>query len=252
MRILRSIKESSPYVKADLIATCLAAHSFPKDFAGDKKMYLQDIVNRIFPVIKEERLANRVDAFIEETAFSAKDIQVYFEAARNMGFDITVHADQFTISGSDVALQFGAISADHLEVTNDAQISKLAKSDTIPVALPGASLGLGCRFTPARKLLDSGCSLAISTDWNPGSAPMGNLLAQASILATYEKLTNAEVLAAITYRAAHALGLNDRGRIKEGMLADFVIYNVSNYQEILYQQGQMQPSEVWKRGERVM
>lgn len=252
LRLLRSIKEAARELKVDLIATCLAAHSFPKDFAGGRDDYLQEIIDRLFPILKEEQLANRVDAFVEKTAFSAEEIQKYFAIAKEMGFDITVHADQFTVSGSEVALEFEAISADHLEVTDDLQISKLSKSQVIPVALPGASLGIGCDFTPARKLLDAGCSLAIATDWNPGSAPMGDLIAQASILATYEKLSTAEVLAAVTYRAAQALGLHDRGCLREGMLADFTVYYMSDYQEILYHQGQMRPDEVWKNGKRLV
>ena len=116
------------------------------------------------------------------------------------------------------------------------------------MALPGASIGLGCNFTPARQLLNAGACLAIASDWNPGSAPMGNLLTQASILGAFEKLTNAEVLAGITTRAAMALKLNDRGTLKTGKLADLVAFPTSNYQEITYQQGALQPAMVWKKG----
>ena len=91
-----------------------------------------------------------------------------------MGFDITVHADQFTTSGSETAIKFDAISADHLEASTEKEIMQLAESNTIAVALPGASIGLGCDFTPARKILDQGGALAIASDWNPGSAPMGD------------------------------------------------------------------------------
>jgi imidazolonepropionase len=117
--------------------------------------------------------------------------------------------------------------------------------------LPGASLGLGCAFTPARKILDHGGALAIASDWNPGSAPMGNLIAQASILATFQKLSTAEVFAGITFRAAAALGLEDRGRLKMGFLADFCLFATSDLQEILYHQGSMQPVQVWKKGVRL-
>jgi imidazolonepropionase len=168
-----------------------------------------------------------------------------------MGFDITVHADQFSTSGSQVAVDFGAISADHLEASAKKEIELLAKSNVIATALPGASIGLGCDFTPARKLLDAGAALAIASDHNPGSAPMGNLLAQASILATFEKLSNAEVLAGLTFRAAAALNLKDRGILETGKLADFVVFPTKNYQEITYQQGQLKPSMVWKNGKKV-
>jgi len=168
-----------------------------------------------------------------------------------MGFDITVHADQFSTSGSQVAIDFKAISADHLEASTQKEIELLAKSNVIATALPGASLGLGCDFTPARQLLDSGGSLAIASDHNPGSAPMGDLLAQASILGTFEKLSNAEVLAGITFRAAAALNLKDRGQLTEGFCADFIGFHTDNYQEILYNQGNFKPCMVWKNGELV-
>jgi len=119
----------------------------------------------------------------------------------------------------------------------------------VAVALPAASLGIGCAFTPARRLLDSGASLAIATDWNPGSAPMGKLISSASILASMEKLSNAEVFAAITFRAAQALNLSDRGRLVAGLLADFNIYQTDNYQNITYLQGRLEPYAVWKRGQ---
>jgi imidazolonepropionase len=155
------------------------------------------------------------------------------------------------VGGSALAVEVGAISADHLEASTEEEIEILAKSYTIATALPGASLGLGCPFTPARKLLDAGGSLAIASDWNPGSAPMGDLLMQAAVLGTIQKLTNAEVLAGITYRAAAALSLKDRGTLEAGKLADMAIFPCANYQEILYQQGKLKPSMVIKRGRKV-
>ena len=173
------------------------------------------------------------------------------QAAKKFGFDITIHADQFTTSGSEVAVQIGAISADHLEASGDKEIELVAQSNTIAVALPGASVGLGCPFAPARKILDKGGALAIASDWNPGSAPMGDLVCQASILATFEKLTTAEVFAGITFRAAAALNLFDRGRLIAGNKADFILYPSTDYRDILYYQGSLRPSQVWKSGKLV-
>lgn len=109
-------------------------------------------------------------------------------------------------------------------------------------------MGLGTDFAPARKILDAGGSLVIASDWNPGSAPMGNLLMQAALLGVYEKLTMAETLAAITCRAAPALQLTDRGILRPGMLADFIAFPCRDYREILYNQGGMAPCGVWKKG----
>ena len=248
LKMLRAIKLASESTHADLIATCLAAHIPPKDFEGTQRDYLKAIAEEVFPILKEEGLANRIDAFIEETAFTPEDIQSYFQAAKEMGFDITVHADQFHAGGSQVAVDFGAISADHLEASTEKEIELLAQSDTIAVALPGASMGLGVAYTPARKLLDAGASLAIASDWNPGSAPMGDLLIQAAVLGTFEKLSNAEILAGITTRAAAALNLHDRGQLTPGMLADIILFPTNDYREITYQQGRLKPSKVFKRG----
>lgn len=251
LKMLYAIEEANEVIAADLIATCLAAHMLPKDYDGSAEAYLEEISSELFPKLKSQKLTNRIDAFIEESAFSAQQIAPYFKKAQEMGFDITVHADQFSTGGSAVAVDFNAVSADHLEVSTATEITQLAASDVIATALPGASLGLGCTFTPARKLLDAGGSLAIASDHNPGSAPMGDLLMQAAILGTFEKLSNAEVLAGITVRASAALNLEDRGKLEQGKLADFSLFHTDNYQEILYNQGNLKPCVVFKRGEKV-
>lgn len=251
LKMLYAIKEANVTVPSDLISTCLAAHMLPKDYSGTAEEYLEEMSMLLFPKLKEEKLANRIDAFIEESAFSAKQITPYFQKAKEMGFDITVHADQFSVNGSKVAVDFKAVSADHLEASTEKEIQLLAKSDVIAVALPGASIGLGCAFTPARKILDAGGALAIASDHNPGSAPMGDLLTQAAILGAFEKLSNAEVLAGITFRAAAALKLEGRGKLEQGFLADFSLFHTNNYQEILYNQGNLKPCMVWKKGELV-
>ncbi|WP_182981644.1 imidazolonepropionase [Sphingobacterium sp. UME9] len=251
LKILRVIQESDRRTASDLIPTCLAAHMLPRDFDGSAKDYLHLITTDLFPLLKSEGLSNRIDAFIEKTAFQGEDIVAYLRKAKEMGFDLTIHADQFTTSGSQIAVELGAQSADHLEASTAAEIELIAHSATVAVALPAASIGLGCGFTPARKLLDAGACLAIGSDWNPGSAPMGQLLTSASILATAEKLTNAELLAALTYRAAKALNLSDRGVLTKGMKADFSLFKTDNYQDITYYQGSLQPTAVWKNGQEV-
>ncbi|MBB6325170.1 imidazolonepropionase [Algoriphagus iocasae] len=250
LKMLRSIKQANQEAKADLIPTCLAAHMKPRDFEGTNQEYLEMISKQLFPILKSEILANRIDSFVEKSAFSPGEIKTYYQKAMEFGFELTAHADQFTTGGSEVAVNFKAKSADHLEASTEKEIALLANSDTIAVALPGASIGLGCDFTPARKILDQGGSLAIGSDWNPGSAPMGDLLTQASILATFEKLSTAEVFAALTFRAASALGLEDRGKLRSGFLADFNLYPTSDYREILYNQGKLKPAQVWKRGSK--
>jgi imidazolonepropionase len=249
LKQLVAIKSVTDNRSADLVATCLAAHIKPKDFNGQASDYLEYILNDLLPQIKKQNLAHRVDIFIEESAFNARDAASYLILAKQLGFDITVHADQFTPGGSNIAVKVGAVSADHLEASTEKEIKEIAASDTVAVALPGASLGLGIGLAPARKLLDAGACLAIASDWNPGSGPMGDLLMQASILGAYEKLTTAETFAGLTYRAAKALNLNDRGTLQKGMLADMQAYPCVDYREILYHQGRLKPAQVWKRSE---
>jgi len=251
IKMLRAINRGNNETAADIVATCLAAHLKPKDFNGSNEAYLDYLVTNLFPVLQSENLTKRIDAFIETSAFSASEIAPYLQSAKELGFDITIHADQFTTGGSEVAVQYGAISADHLEASEDKEIEALANSNTIAVALPGASVGLGCAFAPARKIIDKGGALAIASDWNPGSAPMGDLVCQASILATFEKLSNAEVLAGITFRAAAALNLFDRGTLIAGNKADFILYPTTDYRDILYYQGSLRPTKIWKSGKLV-
>ena len=251
LKMLRVIKKAQNFTKATLVPTCLSAHLKPRDFEGDNVEYLQYILNKILPKVKEENLAKRVDIFIEKSAFQPEESRNFLMKAKEMGFEITVHADQFTPGSSRIAVEVGAKSADHLEATADEDIDFIASSETVAIALPGASLGLGEKFCPARKILDKNGILAIASDWNPGSAPMGNLITQASILATFEKLSTAEVLAGITFRSAFALGLEDRGKLEKGKKADFVTFKTDNFQNILYQQGSLNAAKVFVDGEKI-
>ena len=251
IKMLEAIETVNKKFSVDLISTCLAAHIKPADFIGSSSDYLENIVNELLPEVKKRALSNRVDIYIDNGAFKVDEAREYLERAKSLGFDLVIHGDQFSTGGVSLARELGALSVDHLEAVNKHEISLLATSNVIPIVLPGASLGLGCQFAPARKLLDAGCSLAIGSDWNPGSAPMGDLLLQTAILGIFEKMTMAESLAGITFRAAAALGLTDRGILKEGFLADIIGFPTSDYREILYNQGSLKPSAVWKRGELV-
>jgi len=251
LKILSAIDYAGKRSMADLIPTCLAAHIVPKDFNGIEEEYLQLIIDKLLPEVIKRKLATRVDIFVEKTAFSIHTSKNYLLVAKEMGFDIVLHGDQFSVGAAALANETNALSIDHLEAATDKEISLLAKGNVIPVVLPGSSLGLGEPFAPARKLLDAGTSLVIASDWNPGSAPMGRLLIEASLLGAREKLTMSEVWAAITCRAAKALNKSDRGILKEGYLADIIAFKTNDYKEVLYFQGQMKPGMVWKNGEIV-
>ena len=252
LRLLKLIKSVQKELPIDLVSTCLAAHIKPKDFYGSQEAYLQMLIEELLPQVKKGKLSNRIDIFVEERAFGIREAENYLKDAKSKGFDLVIHGDQFSSGGASLAVRVGARSVDHLEMIATEDISLLAASEVVAVALPGASIGLGCAFAPARKLLDAGCSLAIGSDWNPGSAPMGNLLVQTAILGTFEKLSIAEQFSAITFRAAHALNRTDRGILKKDYIADFIGFPGRDYREILYQQGMLKPVSVWKRGAQIL
>jgi len=252
LKILEAIQLANKRSIVDLIPTCLAAHILPKDFKGNEKEYLEYIIENLLPRVMKKNLANRVDIFVEKSAFSVQDAEIYLTKAIEMGFNVVLHGDQFSTGTAALATKMNAVSIDHLEAANDSEIAILARGNVIPVVLPGASIGLGEPFAPARKLLDAGTSLVIASDWNPGSAPMGNLLVEAAVMGAVEKLTMSEVWAALTCRAANAIRKTDRGILKQGYLADVMAFKTNDYKEILYQQGQLKPGMVWKKGDVVI
>ncbi len=247
LKMLNAISAGAKEHPVDVVPTCLAAHTLPQEFDNPKE-YLEYIQKELFPLLPKD--VRRADIFVEEGAFAPEEALAYLRFAKDQGFSITVHANQFTHAGVRVACEVGAVSADHLEhLTND-EIRQLVRSNVKAVALPGASLGLGVDMAPARKMLDAGLCLAIASDWNPGSAPMGNLLAQASLLGAYEKLSLAETLAGITCRAAAALELSDRGVLEKGKRCDVAVFSTEDWRDIFYYQGSMQPSEAIVNGIR--
>ena len=248
LKMLEAIFFTNKLVAPDLVPTCLAAHIHPRDFEGTAEDYLADVLERLLPEVQRQKLSKRVDIYIDDGAFSPEQAKGYLQKASKMGFDIIVHADQFKKGGSQMAVEVGALSVDHLEISDEDEIKSIAESNTIAVALPGSSVGLGEPYAPARKLIDAGACVAIGSDWNPGSAPMGDLLVQASMLSVFDKLSMAETLAGITFRAAAALKLKDRGVIDKGMIADLVAFPVKEFEEIFYYQGSVKPAKVWKDG----
>lgn len=251
LKMLRAIQRVNDMHPISLVATCLAAHVPPKDFDGTPRQYLEHMVKELISVTWQENLSWRADIFVEENAFSVDDARWYLQQVQQAGFSVAVHGDQFSSGGADLAIDLNAVSVDHLEHCNEKTIQRLAQSRTVGVVLPGASLGLGEPFAPARKLLDAGATVAIASDWNPGSAPMGDLLLQAALLSAAEKLTTAETFAGLTTRAAAALRLKKQGVLTPGYRPDFISFPVADYREILYHQGKIKPNAVWKNGRRI-
>lgn len=249
IKILEAIQTASKNQSVDLIPTCLAAHIKPGEFQTNEE-YLHFIAEKLFPELIQKNLSKRIDIFVEEGAFSHDEARPYLEMAKKAGFSLCIHADQFSRGGALLASEIHALSADHLEQSSEEDFLALKKNGVFPIVLPGASLGLGIPFAPARAIIDAGLPLVIASDWNPGSAPMGLLLLQAAVLGAAEKLSMAETIAAITTRAASALELKDRGLLKKGLRADMIAFPCQNYKDILYNQGALLPSYKFIKGER--
>lgn len=232
-----------------IISTFLGAHAKPPEFATHSE-YLQYLVSAVLPVIKKKKLADRVDIFIEHGFFEKMESQAFLKQAANFGFDLTVHANQLSLSaGAEVALDLNAKSADHLIFMNEGLIKAFAKSETVAVLLPMADLYLKCAYPPARKLIDAGACVALATDFNPGSCPSQDL-ATVGLLARLEmKMTLPEVFKAYTFGAACALGIqNEEGRLQVGQYANFISTQAS-LADFFYSAGYTPEHQLFIRGQ---
>jgi imidazolonepropionase len=236
LQVINHFKDSLPI---DIIPTFLGAHTYPPEYKNDHKQYLELITKELLPYIIDNKLAEHVDAFCEKSAFSASEVDMIFTHAKNLGYKIRLHAEQFSnIGGLEVALKHKALSVDHLEVILKDDIAKLAKSETVAVLLPGVSFFLGCPFAPARRLIDGNALIALSTDYNPGSSYIPNIHLIMQLAALQMDMRAEEIISAVTINAAKALGLEKNvGSIELGKKANFAIFNAKEYSEIIYNIG---------------
>jgi len=235
LKILELIpKLRKKFPQMTLISTFLGAHGFPPD--DTREDYLRKLLEEMIPEVAKRNLAQSCDVFIDEGYYSLQEGQKILECAKKFGLKIKIHADEFTHTGSaELAAEMGALSADHLLKISDQGIQRLANSETVAVLLPGTSFYLKVGFAHARRLLDSGVSVAISTDFNPGSCMCLSLPAIMTLAALYLGMTRAEIFAAVTYNAAKALGLQDRkGSLAVGMDADIAVIPFLRFEEMYY------------------
>lgn len=252
LEILNAVAAAARLHPVTVVPTCLAAHTLPPDFS-DATQFINFAIKETLPRVKQARFASRCDIYIDDASgFSVPEARRYLLAARDLGYKLTVHADQFHRGGAALAAEVGAVSADHLEASLPEDFDLLRKANVAAVVLPGASLGLGMPFAQARTMLDHNLSLVIASGWNPGSAPMGDLLTQAALLGMNQRLTHAETFAAMTARAARVLQLRDRGILAPGMRADLVLFPCADYREILYHQGALRPIGVFAHGQHIL
>lgn len=227
--------------------TLLAAHTVPPEYLDNADGYIDLICDELLPRVVEQKLADAVDAYCERIAFSATQIAKLFVRARELGLPVKLHADQLSDGGgAELAAQFNALSADHLEYTSAAGVDALASAGTAAVLLPGAFLTLKeTQAPPVTALREAGVPIALATDCNPGTSPLSSLQTAMALGSRLFNLTPEECLAGVTREAARALGLAaDRGTLEPGKRADIAIWDFDHPRDLAYWLGQNRLAEL--------
>lgn len=237
LRVARRLGEVR---RIDVKTTFLGAHALPPEANGDKDAYIANVIDEMLPSIARDRLADAVDAFCEGIAFSPAHTARVFEAAQRLGLPVKLHADQLSnLGGAALAARYGALSADHVEYSDETGAAALAKAGTVAVILPGAFYFIRETQKPPVDLFRKhGVCMAIATDCNPGTSPLTSLLLTMNMAATLFRLTVNECIAGVTREAARALGVhNDTGTLEAGKWADLAIWDIETPAELVYRMG---------------
>ncbi len=239
----------------DLVPTFLGAHEFPDEYRSDREGYVRLLIDEMIPLVAKRKLAKYCDIFTEAGVFDIEQSRRIMSAAKQHGFELKFHADELkSVGGAELAAELGAVSADHLVYASDEGIARMAGAKTIAVFLPSTTFFLGHReYAPARKMIAAGVPVALATDFNPGSSCNTSLQATMTIAAIYLKMTPEEILNAVTFNSACAIGMQKQvGSLQSGKLADFVLWDAENYKQLPYFFAQNPVTSVYKRGLRVV
>ncbi|WP_176477991.1 imidazolonepropionase [Mesorhizobium sp. WSM3862] len=237
LRAARRLASERPIT---ILTTCLAAHALPPEARGDKDAFIDLVAGTILPAVAAEKLADTVDGFCEGIAFSPEQIARVFDKAKALGLPVKLHADQLSnLHGAALAARYGALSADHLEYTDEEGAAAMAGSGTVATILPGAYYFIReTKRPPVELFRRQGVKMAVATDSNPGTSPLTSLLLTMNMAATLFGLTVDECLAGVTREAARALGLLDRiGTLEAGKSADLAVWNIERPAELVYRMG---------------
>lgn len=258
LRLLKALLALDDESPLDLAITFLGAHAIAPEFKGNPQGYADLVSDTMLPIVKEwwETHAPRlplpfVDVFCENKAFDLAQTRQVLTKARDLGFPLKVHADEFdNLGGASLAVELGAASADHLVKTSEADIAALGKSDTVAVSLPCTPFGLAeCHYTPARDIIAADGILALATDCNPGTTWNESMQFVIALACRSMKLTPAEAIAASTINSAHAIRRADTiGSVEVGKQADLLILSVPDYRQLGYRYGTNLVKQVIKRG----
>lgn len=236
LRVARGLGESRP---VEVVTTFLGAHALPPEFRDERAGYLRLVVEEMLPQVAAAGLADAVDGFCEGIAFTVEEMETVFDAAEALGLPIKLHAEQLSdLGGAAMAARRGALSCDHLEYLGPDGIAAMAGAGSVAVLLPGAFYYLHeTREPPVADLLAAGVPIAVATDLNPGSSPVGSLLTAMNMACVLFGLTPEQALCGVTIQAARALDLTDRGRIAPGQRADLAVWDVDRPGELAYPLG---------------
>ena len=240
IKSLEIINELNNEQPLDLVPTFLGAHEVPDEYQDKRDEYIELIVNEMIPEIAKKKLARFCDVFCEEGVFTVNESKRIFKAAQDFEINARVHADELKgTGGAEMAADIGAVTADHLVKVSDEGIRKMAEKGVIPVLLPGTTFFLmEDEYAPARKMIEAGCRVAISTDYNPGSSTTQNMQLIWTIAALKLKMLPQELLWASTLTPAESLGMQDKiGSIEKNKNADLIFLDIPNLNYLPYHYG---------------
>ena len=222
LRVIKKLNELSPL---EIKATFLGAHAVPLEYKGKQTEYVDKIISEMIPVVASEELADYIDVFCDKGFFTVEDTDRILNAGMKYGLRAKIHANELDYSGGiQVGTKYNALSVDHLEFTGEDEIKNLLSSETMPTILPGAAFFLNMQYAPAREMMDAGLPVALASDFNPGSAPSGNMQLIASMGSILFRMTPEEVINATTINTAYAMGISDEfGSICKGKRANIFI-----------------------------
>jgi imidazolonepropionase len=253
IKMLEVAKELENHLPITVVTTFLGAHTVPVEFKDKPDAYVDLICEQMIPVIAAKNLATFVDVFCESIGFSLAQSKRVFECAKHHGLGIKAHVEQLSdLGGAKLACEYGASSVDHLEYLNEDDIADIGKSDTVAVILPGAYYYLNeTTKPPIQALRQHQIPMAVATDLNPGSSPLNSLLTAMNMAAVIFGLSPEECLKGTTIHAAQALRQPNKGQIKEGMDADFSLWEIEHPNQLVYGINQTRPSQIWQAGKHV-
>ncbi len=250
---LKAIKQLKQELPMNIKTTFLGAHDFPPEFRDNRDKYVDLLVNEMIPYVAENNLADYCDAFVDKGYYTIEQGERVLQAGLDNGLKLKVHADELAdVSAAQLAAKLGAVSADHLLFVSDESIKALKNAGTVATLLPGTAYFIRMPYAPARKLIEAGATVALSTDCNPGSCFTENMQMILSLSVINMGMTAEEAIVGATLNGAKAMEVSDfTGSLEVGKQADFIIANVDSYTDLFYHFGVNHVSETWFKGKRI-